>query len=85
MRKLSDRFFETSMNDGIVLMDARSGAFHALKGVAREIWRLMDGCPDEGALVAALCSRFDVAPDVCRRDVEAFISRLAEVGFVARS
>lgn len=85
LRKREQGYFETSLGEDVVLMNASTGAFHALKGSGLVIWRLLDETADADELVERLCRRFDVDPERCRRDLDAFVERLAGAGFIERS
>jgi len=84
IRKCTDRFFETELDGEVVLMNANSGSFHALKGTGLAIWRLMDEASDADRLVGLLCERYAIDEATCRKDVDLFLARLVEAGFVER-
>lgn len=57
------------------------GAMLSINILGMEIWKLCDGRDADG-IVAALLQEFDVAEDVLRSDVLAFLGELRTKGFV---
>ena len=61
--------------------DYKSTTLMKLNGTACFLWKLLEkGCDEESELVSALCTEFEVAEDVARTDVNAFIERLRSIG-----
>ena len=83
VRKASDRFSETTIDDEIVVMNLESGDFFSLTGTARDIWLLIDGRRDEGALVAALAADYGVDEATIGLDVADFLTQLEAAGLLA--
>jgi hypothetical protein len=84
IRKATDRFFETELDDGLVIMDVDTGNFHALKNTGLAVWKLIDGARSEGQIVDILCATYEVDRQVCAREVEEFVSQVSGAGFVER-
>lgn len=84
IRKATNRFYETELDDGLVIMDVDSGEFHTLKGTGLAIWRLIDGTHSERAIADALQASYDVDPETCASQVAAFIDQAVGAGFVQR-
>ncbi|MFL6730243.1 MAG: PqqD family protein [Sphingomicrobium sp.] len=82
--KRSDRFTEADIDDEIVVMRLDNGEFFSLSGTSAQIWRLIDGCRDRTALVAALAAEFDADEGRIAADVDAFLVELEESGLLAR-
>lgn len=80
--KDSARFFETVIDDEIVLMNVDTGSFHALKGSSVEIWNHIDGVRTADMIAGALIDCYEVEPNHCKRDVTSFLADLAQAGFV---
>ena len=80
--KRRDRFTEADIDDEIVVMRLDNGEFFSLSGTSAEIWRLIDGSRDRGALVAALAADFDDESRIAA-DVDAFLVQLRETGLLA--
>src|SRR5512138_1792917 len=57
------------------------GAMLSINILGMEIWKLCDGRDSEG-IVTALLREFDVAEDVLRSDVHAFLGELGQKGFI---
>jgi PqqD family protein of HPr-rel-A system len=85
IRKATDHFAETPLDDELVLMNIDTGSFHALKGTGLAIWHLIDGSRDEAAVCAALQETYEVDPQTCQAEVGRFIDQMAEAGFVERT
>jgi hypothetical protein len=66
-----------------VLIDMRAGTCLALEGVASEMWHALVAGQDLDAASRALAQRYDVTPDVLRRDLAAFRDELCEAGCLA--
>ena len=69
---------EEDLDEEIVILQGDRDAVHVLNETAAEIWRLVDGVRDRGAIVAAFAEPY---PDVDRaelaRDVDAILSDFA--------
>lgn len=83
IRKLEGRYVESRIDGEAVLVQLDNGTFHALKGSGLAIWDLIDGTRDGAAIVTALMGIFDVSRERCETDVDRFLRRMAEAGFVA--
>jgi pyrroloquinoline quinone biosynthesis protein D len=82
IRKTTDHFAETELDDEIVLMNIDTGRFHALKGTALSVWKLIDGARDLKAISSEITSRYDVDAATCSTEIERFIDEMAGAGFV---
>lgn len=82
IRKATDTFAETVLDDETVLMHTGSGKFFNLTGTAHVVWSLIDGTTGTDALCQQLISRFEIAPDQCRADLERFLSQMKSAGFI---
>ena len=67
-----------------VLLNPHTGAAMDLNPVGLVVWMLMDGQRDLEDVVAEVADRFQGVPDDALEDVAAFVSDLAERGFVRR-
>lgn len=84
IRKATERFCETELDDGLVIMNVDSGTFHTLADTGLEIWGLIDGARTEGEIVGILSARYEVDPEICAQEVSAFIGEVVGAGFVLR-
>jgi hypothetical protein len=69
----------------LVVLSPDDLRYHSLNESAAAIWELLDAPSSTDDLVAALVESFDVAPDVCRHDVDACLAELTELGLVVAS
>lgn len=83
LKKATDRFSETAIDDEIVVMNLDSGSFFSLTGTARAIWLLIDGTQDRVALLADLAAEFGASDAVIAGDVDLFLAQLDEAGLLA--
>jgi hypothetical protein len=84
IRKATERFHETELDDGLVIMDVDTGEFHTLQNTGLAIWKLIDGTRGEAEIVDALTAQYEVDREVCAREIAAFIDEVVGAGFVAR-
>ena len=71
--------------DELAVMDLSSGAYIAFNRTAADIWKLLAEPKTLEALCAILVERYRINPEYCRRDVEALLGELGEMGVVRRS
>ncbi len=53
----------------IFVMDLRSLHTYALNSTAAFVWSLIDGRSTREDMCRAALERYDIAPDICRRDI----------------
>jgi PqqD family protein of HPr-rel-A system len=82
IEKRPEQFADAALDDEVVLIDADSGEFFAIKDSALAIWQRLDKESDLDRVIAGLCEDFDVSAEQCRADVEVFVAQLAERGYV---
>lgn len=66
----------------VVIMHIGSGNFYQLNSFGARIWDQLEAPATVGSLCTRLQGMFDVAPDVCRNDVTAFLTQLRDSGVV---
>lgn len=66
----------------VVMMSVDQGMYFGLEGVGPKIWALLEQPRSVRQLCEALMSEFDVAPEVCRREVGAFLEELRRAQLV---
>ena len=71
------------VGDELVMMSADKGNYVGLSEVGARIWELIETPQDVDAVCAQLQGEFEVAPEVCRAEVESFLNELAGHGAVA--
>ena len=85
IRKATETYAATELDDELVLMNIDSGRFFALKGTGLSIWNLIDGKRDANAIADALIQTYEVDHTTCLAEVERFLGEMAGAGFVAHS
>jgi hypothetical protein len=64
----------------VVMMSAERGNYLGLSRVCVRIWELIEARRNIGEVCAQLESEFEVSPEICREEVEAFLNELARHG-----
>jgi hypothetical protein len=82
VRKQGD-WLAAKVGDELVMMSAEKGDYIGLSKVGARIWELIETPQDIDAVCARLQSEYDVAPEVCRAEVEAFLEELVKHGAIA--
>ena len=72
----------TDLDDTVVMMDVDEGRYYELDPVGAKIWTLLDTARTVAELCEALVAAYDVEPEVCRRDVLAFLNEIEDMGLV---
>ena len=65
-----------------MIWDPASGRLARLDRVGSLIWAHLDGTSGLGELSEDLAASFGVSPETVRADVEQFVARLADLGFI---
>ena len=78
----NDEMLFTEIDDSIVMMDVDKGQYYELDSVGARVWALIETGRPVAEVCDALIAEYDVEPDVCRRDVLAFIEEIAGLGIV---
>ena len=66
-----------SVDDTIVMMSLIQGKYYGLDRVGSRIWELLAHPRTVMDLCAALCREFEIDEESCRRDVQEFLTDLA--------
>jgi hypothetical protein len=66
----------------VVIMHIGSGNFYQLNSFGARVWDQLETPATVASLCARLQEKFDVAPDVCRNDVTAFLIQLRDSGVI---
>jgi hypothetical protein len=83
--RLSEGVLSVPVEDESILLAMGSEKYFGVRGAMRHLLEgLRDGLSLE-AMVAETCTRYRVAPEVARRDVEAILPKLIAAGIVERS
>ena len=78
----NDALLFTEIDDTVVMMDADKGQYYELDAVGARVWALIETGRPVAEVCDALIAEHDVEPDVCRRDVLAFIEKTAGLDIV---
>lgn len=70
----------TTIDNEVVMMSPRQQAYFGLGTVGSEIWNAIEKPRRVSDICVVLQQEFEVNPDVCRREVLAFINDLLERG-----
>jgi len=81
IRKQGD-WLSAKVGDELVMMSAEKGNYIGLSEVGARIWELIETPQEIDAVCAQLIDEFEVAPEVCRTEVETFLGELVEHGAV---
>ena len=76
-------WLSAKVGDELVMMSAEKGNYIGLSEVGARIWDIIETPRDFEAVCAQLQQEYDVTPDVCRAEVETFLSELAKHGAIA--
>ena len=76
-------WISAKVGEEIVMMSAEEGKYIGLNDVGARIWELLDQPQTREQLEARLIAEFDVAPETCRSEVDAFLTKLAEFRAIA--
>jgi hypothetical protein len=68
------------IGEDLVMMSVASGSYLGLNDVGARIWDLLESPCDIDMLCLRLEAEYDVAPAVCRAEIEAFVAELVRHG-----
>ena len=83
MIKKQGDWLVAKVGDELVMMSAEKGNYLGLSEVGSRIWELVEAPRTIEDLCTHLVTEFDVTPDICRTEVEAFLEELAKHGAIA--
>jgi hypothetical protein len=66
----------------VVIAQRDNSLIRVLNNTASLIWTLADGTIQTDGIVAEVCSRFEVAPEQARADINEFCQELLEAGLI---
>jgi len=82
VRKQGD-WLAAKVGDELVMMSAEKGSYIGLSEVGARIWELIDTPQEVDAVCVRLQEEYEVAPEVCRAEVESFLNELVTHGAIA--
>jgi hypothetical protein len=65
------------LGDAIILLDAKAGLYFSLDNVGAAIWQLLQQPRTVKEIRQSVLDEFEVAPDICQRDLVALLQDLA--------
>ena len=65
-----------------VMIDFSSGKYFLLKGVANDIWDMLDDTLTIDNICKQLLEVYDIDEDTCKQQVLAFLKSIEEKGFI---
>jgi len=65
-----------------VMVDFETGKYLLLKGVANDIWDLVEDGVTLSSICAKLLEEYDVTPEVCEAEVAKFLDQLVGYTFI---
>jgi len=68
--------FSCPLGDDTVILDLKAGLYFSLDNVGTVIWQLIQQPKSVKDLRAAILETFEVAPEVCERDLRALLQEL---------
>jgi len=71
------------IRDETVLLDLKTEQYYGLDDVGSRIWALIKKGASRGDMVTVLAREYQVSEDELHKDVELFISSLADAGLLA--
>jgi hypothetical protein len=71
------------VGDELVMMSAEKGNYIGLSEIGSRIWELVETPQEIDALCDQLQNEYDVTPDACRADIDAFLNELVKHGAIA--
>ena len=82
VRRTGD-WLAAKVGDELIMMSAEKGNYIGLSEVGSRIWELIETPQDIDSLYAQLQNEYDVTPDGCRADIDAFLDELVKHGAIA--
>lgn len=70
------------MDGDMVMMSIEHGTYFGLTGIAPQIWAALEQPKTASELVQELLPQFDVAADVLRGDIDAFLNDMRQNGLL---
>jgi hypothetical protein len=82
IRKRGD-WLAAKVGEELLIMSAGKGHYVGLTESGARIWELIETLQHVDTLCAHLQNEYDVAPEICRAEVEAFLDELVKHGAIA--
>ena len=82
VRKQGD-WLAAKVGDELVMMSREKVKYIGLTEVGARIWELIETPQKVDAVCAQLLKEYDITPDTCRAEIDAFLNELVNHGAVA--
>lgn len=69
---------ESIVDDEIVMANFTTGNYYGLDKVSTYIWQMLTTPRAVNEICTQLCEEFDVAEEICRKDLLTFLGKMAE-------
>lgn len=73
-----EEVFTSPLDDKLLMLSLEQGRYFSLSGVGPRIWELLATPTSQAGLIERLVEEFEVAPEVCRDEVAAFLGVLRD-------
>jgi len=81
----NSELISATVDDDLVMMSMTKGEYYGISGVGARIWELLAEPTTLDSIVDTICTEYEVEPQVCRADVEEFVTRLGDLGLVSEA
>ena len=78
----SEEMLSTELDQETVLMNIDAGAYYGLAGPAQIIWEKLKTPLTFSALMDQLVEEYEIAPEVCASDLQAFLGKMEQEGLL---
>lgn len=72
----------TSIGAETAVMSIKRGRYYAVGAVAERIWQMLEAPVSPREITERLLDEYEITPEQCEREVDAFLSELIEEGLV---
>ena len=72
----------TSIGDETAVMSLKRGRYYAVGSVAERIWQMLEAPASPREIAERLLEEYDIMPEQCAREIDAFLNELIEEGLV---
>ncbi len=74
----SDEILAGLVDKDFIMLNIQSGNYHRVNPTGERIWELLEHPCTFADLCTALQAEFNVSPEVCQSEVQAFLSQLSK-------
>jgi len=81
----NSELISATVDDDLVMMSMTKGEYYGISGVGARIWELLAEPTTLDSVIDTICAEYEVDSQVCRADVEEFVTRLSDLGLVSEA